>query len=285
MIQTLQSHLDSAQSKLAQLTLDSNFRQDSGLDVDLSSLSTQDGENMNDMTQQLNTKDGEPQYQQVARQSVPPPYQPMANTPDSPGRSPGRPTAISSGSPARPNARPLGRRTSVKSCQSEVSASHWHKISRLRDSIAGDIHHAHVVSKNIRTVITNDMNRRASWASERSRQDVAGSIAQSYDLENFDEFSYVNNFLASPLSFAATEPNFDFKKHYSSGESINTLDNDRFYPNTMEKRKHRLRKKAKRSHWKRDPVKKVYTIQDTKEPTIVQACVARNRSLSVDTFV
>ncbi|XP_050415629.1 probable G-protein coupled receptor 156 [Patella vulgata] len=248
-INDLQKHLSNAQKKLMEISLDQEARQDSGLDIDLSSSSGQDDSDAN--------TSGVSGEQLTPEKTPPPPSLPVVTLLDT----------------------DVQRQHSLKSYNSSASVVGYNKLCRLRDSIAEDLNQAKHLSTNIRTSISRDMDkvdkvsrhRSFRYDSLKSRQELAGSIAQSYNLADSGEtYSYVSSCVTSSSNLQQVR-----NVQYSSSESIDTLPNDKLYPE---------RRKKPRRHMRRGDLNKtVYTI--SANPRIVQSAVTLSKSLDTDTFV
>ena len=70
-----------------------------------------------------------------------------------------------------------------------------------------------------------------AYESIRSRQDIAGSVAKSYDLEdNEDTFSYVSSYLQPSFPKKNLEYTLRNSTLCMSAESVSAIDNDKLYP-------------------------------------------------------
>ncbi|XP_071094942.1 gamma-aminobutyric acid type B receptor subunit 2-like [Haliotis cracherodii] len=253
-IKELQQHLTSARDKLLQIT-EEQVKQDSGLDIDLSSSSGQDEDStMAPHDEDISSIHGDSYY-------------PMHHHPS--------PDIL-----YRSNARVSSGHSSAGSVAS------LSKLYKLKNSLVEDISQANTISANLRNSLSKDLDqigKRRSWIydSVRSRQELAGSIAKSYNLDdNGDTYSYVSSYLPSSCSVFNLDPSSRKQRHYGSAESLATLANDRLYPSVTEQRRE-ARRKLRHGHSNRD---KVYTIQNAPLPECVQNVVSHKQSSS-DTFV
>ncbi|XP_013407592.1 gamma-aminobutyric acid type B receptor subunit 2 [Lingula anatina] len=274
-IKELENHVHNAKSKLLKM-MDPEGRQDSGLDIDLSTSSL---ENENEKPGDCKGKE--------AKESE---YASRVNS----LYHQSRPT------PAVWNMKYSGRgsrRSSVKSVESYAN------ITRLRDSIALDLNVVQNLSSTLRESISNDLSPRRQCTTHyydnvRTRQDLASAIAGSYDLaDDSDTYSYVSNHLGYSSDGSAvgyprrTNGYIPRLEKSASMESVSTLDNDKYYPSVPSQSSRSTKKKRKKrfGHWKREPRPKVYTVQDAQEPNVVQSNVAVTRNLNktvvYDTFV
>ena len=201
----------------------------------------------------------------------------------------------------------FGRRSShpVLSDRGSVTSSvrmRMRNVDRWRDDITNDLNTAGCLSDDLKDSIHNDLHSCRSSVSGayeliRSRQDLAGSIAQSYDLEdNCDTYSYISNCLSNANS-GATSARSNMRRHSfcSSCDSHNSvLANDSMYPGQL--RDKRRNRKARRESWKHDSRQKIYSVQQPLEPrhtTYSGVAFTRNLELSYpqhqipehDTFV
>ncbi|ESO88443.1 hypothetical protein LOTGIDRAFT_165568 [Lottia gigantea] len=236
-INVLQGHLTNAQQKLMEISLDQEARLDSGLDSDGNTTSLEDS-----------PKRGTPST---------PPQNTTVSLPETP------------------------RQPSLKSFSSSSSVVEYHKLCRLRDSIAEDLTLARDLSSDIRISITKDIHaaekitRKGSFRYEsvKSRQELAGSITKSYNLTNScDTYDYVSSCVTSSSNLH--HPPLKALQ-YSSSESIDTLPNDKLYPDN-----HR-RKKQKRIPRRNELNKSVYFIPTDPQ----QVNCAMTKSMDTDTFV
>lgn len=109
-------------------------------------------------------------------------------------------------------------------------------MNEIRESIATDLAQAHILSTSIRKSISRDLSwnkKRNSiyYESLRSKQDIAGSLAQCYDLQDSsDTLSYVSSYLSS--NGHRRKLDFDYKDSDSIHISYDTLSigNDKLYP-------------------------------------------------------
>ncbi|XP_046552845.1 gamma-aminobutyric acid type B receptor subunit 2-like [Haliotis rubra] len=251
-IKELQQHLTSARDKLLQIT-EEQVKQDSGLDIDLSSSGQEEDSTMTPHDEDISSIHGDSYY--------PIHHHP---SPDIHYRS-----HISSGH------------------SSAGSVASLSKLYQLKNSLVEDISQANTISANLRDSLSKDLDqlgKRRSWIydSVRSRHELAGSIAKSYNLDdNGDTYSYVSSYLPSSCSVFNLDPACRKHRHYGSAESLATLANDRLYPSVTEQRREARRKLRHGSSHK----DKVYTIQNTPRPEYVQNVVSCNKQSNGDTFV
>ncbi|XP_041373914.1 uncharacterized protein LOC121386929 [Gigantopelta aegis] len=254
-IQVLQKHLDNAQEKLTQIKVNQEGKQDSGLDLS-SSISHEDGCEITVLH-----KD---HYNIESYES----YMDMNGT-------------------ITQSCQKAKRPSSLYSMASVASLS---KLAKIRDAVVDDISQANVLGSNLRNSLSKDMDKagkRRSWMydSVRSRQELAGAIAKSYNLEdNCDTYSYVSSYLPSSSSlFHNKDP---YHRHCSSDESLTTLANDRLYPECSKQR--REERNQKRRNLKHDASKSENTVdqhQTQIEPPYLIESDAQSRALQRDTFV
>lgn len=168
--------------------------------------------------------------------------------------------------------RQMKRKNSTKSVQSSLhSVTTEFKLAQLRESITNELNQAHSLSFTLRDSISKDLNishKENTWVQDAipvKRTDIAGSIAQSYDLsDDSDTYSYVSSYVPSWTSpYSLSTP--AHQNVYASSDSLTTLGNDKLYPalHNNSKHKHRIKKHHHNSH-KRELRKKVYIINDTK---------------------
>ncbi|XP_036358945.1 probable G-protein coupled receptor 156 isoform X2 [Octopus sinensis] len=151
------------------------------------------------------------------------------------------------------------------------------KLSYLRDSIANDLTQAHDLSSTLKDSISKDLNishTENSWVQDSipfQKNDIAGSITQSYDLsDDSDTYSYVSSYIPTWTPTLT----FNQQKHYvkkdcaTSPENIITLANDKLYPAVNSKiPRHRTKRKKQCKTSKKDKQKTVYTIQASQSPS------------------
>lgn len=253
--------------------MDQDGRQDSGLDVDISTSSVEENEKQVELAKEKEHKENGFIPQNVSEEY-------------------NRKRHGSTGSWMWNFREQAGeRRPSNKSIQS------WQKISRLRDSIAQDLETVEHMSTHMRESIAYELTHRKRdsrvYDDVKTRQDLAGAIADSYDLtDDSDTYSYVSNYLGySSDGNGGMRSNHSYRNsnlsrlQCSSCESVTTLENDSFYPNQpvrKHKRKHKWSKRiGHRDTWKREPRQKVYTIQDAQQPQVLNSAVAVTRTLNV----
>ena len=188
----------------------------------------------------------------------------------------------------------IKQKNSSKSVHSSLhSVSTEFKLAQLRESIANELNQAHSLSSTLRDSISKDLNishKENSWVQDAipvKKTDIAGSIAQSYDLsDDSDTYSYVSSYVPSctpPYTLnTAAHQNF-----YASSDSLTTLGNDKLYPASHNNSKHKRKKNKHYNSHKRELKKKVYIIQDskiiTREHLEVRECP--QMTLSQDTVV
>ena len=177
-----------------------------------------------------------------------------------------------------------------------MSLDHYQR-SRLRDSLGDLAHELHTVdylSSSLCQAFHQDISRAARCRSSvvydqvRAKQDLAGSIVDSYDLDDAsDTYSYVSTHLSNtnypqPLRYTRGhiqdgEGNFGTLQRFPSAESVSTIGNDRYYPSEHQgrftKRGRHSKRLGRRSGWKREPKPKIFTVFGPKTPK--QAPVAK----------
>ena len=269
----LQEHISKARERLSELGFDME-RQDSGLDVS----STSDIE----VTNQKSESDSK--YYN------------------------GYPNHSNESKPTQPDRTP-------KTQKRHKSNEHFDK---WKDTVANDLEFLKQLSSNLRDSIAQDLHsvisfretskrdsraydqcsigdRQASRFSSQFEENMVESIAGSYNLSgDSDTYSLTNSIFTG---YSTDGDNTSRLAYCSSLESINTIGNDTLYPpsdlsftkrrvsslrrRSSSKRKHRI---GKRGSWKREPIPKIYTIQQARPPIMNLASVAFTRNLT-DTFV
>lgn len=232
MIQILEGHLDNTKKKLGCLTSDREVKVDSGCDMSSSSFHDDDARVPPDgETSTTPTTAGREMIpnsrHNTSTESIP-------ATPDQPLKASKRATSdlvnyrIFRRRPNKGNhdVNAFGRQHSLRSYPTQ-------KLDCLRDEIDADLAHAHMLSTSLRTSISNDLQKSTtdnSWFYEsmKSRQDVVGSVARSYDLEdNSDTYSYVSSYIPCKIP---TRNHKTSVTNISCDSLSTTLANDKLYP-------------------------------------------------------
>jgi len=113
------------------------------------------------------------------------------------------------------------------------------EMLNLKEEIDADLTLAHELSTSLRNSIENDLQRSindntCNWVfdSMKSRQDVAGSVARCYDLEdNSDTYTYVSNYFPRKVPRRKLDYNIKPNPDHVSSESVQSyLPNEMMYP-------------------------------------------------------
>ncbi|XP_033757798.1 probable G-protein coupled receptor 156 [Pecten maximus] len=235
MIQILEGHLRNAKVKLTRMPSEREVKVDSGLDISSSSFpddevrESPDGQTAN--TPATIVKVNKPVQQQRSE-----------TIPVTPDQSLPRPNKANSDftSYRVTRKRPLKREREHNTWnrQKQLQSFPTQELDCLREEIDADLTHAHMLSTSLRASISNELQKMTTnntwfYDSMKSRQDVVGSVARSYDLEdNSDTYSYVSSYVPCKIPRRKLDYNSiqSPSLNYSCDSLSTTLANDKLYP-------------------------------------------------------
>ncbi|KAK3107075.1 hypothetical protein FSP39_006399 [Pinctada imbricata] len=224
-IKQLQDNLRQARRKLSKLSSDQEGKLDSGLDVDMSTSSSHDDTTQDPQQTIATTNNSDPNSSEE-----------LLQTPRSQRR-----TYRSNSDTESVQSYRKRRRKFTKKMTSTPNLFQSSGVESKKDINEDDIatkqQEQNVYENEMN--ITNSLSRKGNpfprgttmYESIRSRQDIAGSVAKSYDLEdNDDTFSYVSSYLNPTFP----KKNLDYTLRNStlciSAECVSAIDNDKLYP-------------------------------------------------------
>ncbi|XP_060073564.1 gamma-aminobutyric acid type B receptor subunit 2-like [Ylistrum balloti] len=237
MIQILEGHLRNAKVKLTRMTSEREVKVDSGLDMSSSSFPDDDVRQSPDgqiaKTPATVVKVNNPARMERSETILATPDQPLQH----------QKRANSDFTNHRvTRKRPLkrDRECNTWNRQKQLQSFPTQELDCLRDEIDADLTHAHMLSTSLRASISNELQKMTTnntwyYDSMKSRQDVVGSVARSYDLEdNSDTYSYVSSYVPCKIPRRKLDynsipsPSLD----YSCDSLSTTLANDKLYPDS-----------------------------------------------------
>ncbi|OWF36093.1 probable G-protein coupled receptor 156 [Mizuhopecten yessoensis] len=236
MIHILESHLQNAKTKLNRMTSEREVKVDSGLDISSSSFHDDDIRQSPDgQTAKTPTTAIKINRPVQLQQSEMVPVTPDKSHIPCPNRANSDFTNYRV-SRKRPLKR--DRDSNTWNGQKYLQSFPTQELDCLREEIDADLTHAHMLSTSLRASISNDIQKTTTnnmwfYDSLKSRQDVVGSVARSYDLEdNSDTYSYVSSYVPCKIPRKKLDYNSipSPSLNYSGDSLSTTLANDRMYP-------------------------------------------------------